>query len=76
MSNALTSTEIRKIRELCFNNPKKACASAQEIIDTCQVVSCSTFAGFKKKSKRTIHYKANNLTGINIEERRFLSINQ
>jgi len=51
MSELLTSEEIRRIQELCFRNPVKACAIAQVVADTCQLVSCATFAAAKGKSK-------------------------
>ena len=54
MNQLLTEEETKKIRKLCFSNPAKACAIAQVIIDTCQVINCSTYAAIKNKGKRTI----------------------
>lgn len=76
MEQRLTQKEIDRIQKLCFENPPKSCDVAQLIIDTCQVVSCSTYAKLKGKSKRTIQYQSGNLTGLGIETRKFLSINQ
>ena len=75
MNQNLTDKEIDKIQKLCFENPAKACAFAQTIIDTCQVVSCSTYSKLKGKSKRTIQYQSGNFAGLTIENRKFLSIN-
>jgi hypothetical protein len=75
MNQYLTQSEIEKIQNLCFKNPVKACAIAQVIINTCQVVSCSTYARLKGKSKRTVQYKAKNLNKISIETRNFISLN-
>ena len=72
----LTKIEIQKTQQLCFVNPAKACAIAQIITDTCGLVSCATFAQIKCKSPRTIQYQAENFTGIEIEGRKFISINQ
>ena len=72
MNQKLTPQEINKIQNLCFENPAKACAIAQIIIDTCQVASCSTVASIKRKSKRTIQYQAKRITGIKIENRKFI----
>ncbi len=76
MNQKLTQEEVDKIQNLCFNNPAKSCAIAQIIIDTCQVVSCSKYASLKGKNKRTIQYQSDNLTGLNIENRKFISLNQ
>lgn len=76
MNQELTTKEINRIQDICFDNPARACAVAQIIIDTCQVVSCADFAQIKGKSKRTINYKAHNLTGLRIKNRYFISINQ
>jgi len=76
MNQKLTQEEIDKIQNMCFNNPVKCCAIAQLIIDTCQVVSCSTYAKLKGKPKRTIQYQSGNLTGLVIENRKFVSLNQ
>ena len=76
MKEELTQTEIIKIQNLCFENPAKACAIAQLILDTCQVTSCSTYARLKNKSKRTILYQAGDMTGVSIEDRRFVSFIQ
>ena len=75
MKQQLTTDEIRKIQNLCFENPAKSCAIAQIILDTCQVVSCSTYAQIIGKSKRTVQYQANDMTGVSIYGRKFLSIN-
>ena len=75
MNQKLTPEEIRKIQNLCFNNPTMACAVAQLILDTCQVVSCSTYAQLRNKSKRTVQYQAKTMNGISIENRKFISIN-
>lgn len=76
MNKHLTNIEIEKLQNICFSNPKKACAVAQLIIDTCQVISCSTFANIRGKNKRTINYQACKLTGVEIEGRKFISLNQ
>lgn len=76
MKELLTQTEIERTRQLCFTSPAKACAIAQLIADTCQVVSCATYAGLKGKSPRAVQYNATRLTGIEIENRRFISVNQ
>jgi len=76
MNQKLTQSEITKIQNLCFENPARACAIAQTIIDTCQVVGCSTYADIKNKSKRTVLYQSGKLTGITIEKRKFVSLNQ
>lgn len=76
MQKQLTVTEISKIQNLCFSNPIKSCAIAQLIVDTCQIVSCTTFADVKEKSRRTINYKAESLVGLKIENRYYISINQ
>lgn len=75
-SQYLTDVEIEEVREFCFSNPAKACALAQEIINTCQVVSCKTYAEINGKSKRTILYDADNLNGVIIDNRKFISICQ
>lgn len=72
----LTEDEIKRTRELCFNNPIKACAIAQEIINTCGIISCNTFSKLKDKSTRTIQYQAKNMIGVKIENRKFVSLNQ
>ena len=72
----LTDKEIREIKELCFSNPVKACATAQIILDTCQVISCAEYARVTGKSKRHIQYIAESLLGINIEKRKFISLIQ
>jgi hypothetical protein len=76
MKQQFTQQEIERTQQLCFNNPAKACAVAQLIADTCQVVSCATYAEIKGKSPRAVQYKAETLTGIEIENRRFVSVNQ
>lgn len=76
MPEQLTTLEIEKIQNVCFSNPSRACAIAQLIIDTCQIVSCSVYSDLKGKSKRTINYQARKLVGIKIEERKFISLVQ
>ena len=76
MNKELTNEEIRKIQNLCFENPVKSLAVTQLILDTCQVMSCSTYAKMKNKSKRTIQYRADKMSGIVIEERKFVSLIQ
>lgn len=76
MNQLLTDTEKSKIQNLCFENPAKDCAVAQEIIDTCGVVSCSTYSVLKGGSKRAVQYKSEKLIGLKIEARKFISINQ
>lgn len=76
MNQILTYDEIKKIQNMCFSNPTKSCAIAQIIIDTCQIISCKTFSEIKRKKKRATLYKADKLTGITIENRKFLSLNQ
>jgi hypothetical protein len=76
MNKELKQKEIKRIQQLCFNSPAKACAVAQLIIDTCQVLSSTTFAAAKGKSPRTIQYNLHKLTGIQIENRKFVSLNQ
>lgn len=76
MKSILSEHEIKRTQELCFANPAKACAIAQVIADTCQVVSCATYAEVNGKSHRTVQYQAAELTGIAIEKRKFISINQ
>ena len=73
MKQQLTTYEIEKLKSICFSNPAKACAIAQQIIDTCQIISCSTFSNLSGKAKRTINYKAEKMIGIKIEERKFPS---
>ena len=73
MKQQLTKKEIEKIQNLCFESTERACAIAQTIIDTCQVVSCSTYAKIKHKNKRTVLYKALKIPGITIENRKFVS---
>ena len=75
MNEKLTQAEITKIQNICFENPAKACAIAQVIINTCQIVSCATYARLKEKKKRTVLYQSQEITGISIEDRRFLSLN-
>jgi hypothetical protein len=72
----LTEVEIEKIRILCFNNTEKACAIAQEIINTCQIISCRKFAEIRKKSVRTIQFQSKKLIGIVIAGRKYPSLNQ
>jgi hypothetical protein len=74
MNQKLIQSEITKIQNLCFQNPAKACAIAQTIIDTCQIVSCSTYAKLTGKGKRTVLYQSPKMTGVNIEERKFVSL--
>ena len=74
MNQKLTRAEIEKIQNMCFENPQKACAIAQVIINTCQIVSCSTYARLKEKKKRTVLYQSQEITGISIEDRRVLSL--
>lgn len=76
MNKQLTAEETEKIRKLCFANPAKACAVAQEIIDTCQVVSCATYAGIVGRSTRTIQTQATKLVGIELPDRNYISVNQ
>lgn len=76
MNKELTNEEISKAQNLCFENPVKSLAVAQLILDTCQVMSCSTYAKMKNKSKRTIQYRAGKMSGIVIEERKFISLIQ
>lgn len=76
MNKELSEHEIKKIRELCFTNPLKCCAIAQEIVDTCGVVSCATFAQVKGRGKRAVQYQSEKLVGIKIEDRKFIAINQ
>lgn len=76
MDKHLSDTEKEKIFKLCLENPDKACAIAQEIIDSCQLMSCRTYAVLKDKSPRTVQYKAEKLRGISIEKRRFVSLIQ
>jgi hypothetical protein len=74
MKQQLTPTEIRKIQNICFQNPVRACTVAQVILDTCQVVSCSTYARLHKKSKRTVLYQSKHMTGVNVEDRKFIAL--
>jgi len=74
MKQQLTDEEIRKIQKMCFENPIKACAIAQLILDTCQVVSCSTYAKLHKKSKRTVLYQSKYMTGVNVDDRKFIAL--
>jgi len=78
MNQKLTPQEIKKIQNLCFENPHRACAVVQTFIDTLQIMSCSSFAKLQspKKSKRTILYQSKNLNGITIENRKFIPLNQ
>lgn len=76
MNKELTEIEKQKIRNLCVSNPAKACAYAQEIIDTCGIMSCNTFGKLKGKAPRTVQYQAQRLTGLTIEKRKFVSLNQ
>jgi hypothetical protein len=55
---------------------EKACALAQVVIDTCQVISCSSYAALEGKSKRTILYQAPTMTGLEIDNRKFISLVQ
>jgi len=75
MNQKLTPAEIEKIQNICFENPAKACAIAQVIINTCQIVSCFTYARLKEKKKRTVLYQSSKLLGVLIEGRKFLSLN-
>ena len=72
----LTQKEIEKIRYMCFSNPAKSCAIVQEIIDTCQIVSCSEYSKAKEKSKRTVLYGSGKMIGFNLDGRRFVSFMQ
>lgn len=76
MKQQLTQKEIERTQRLCFSNPAKACAVAQAIIDTCQIISCATYAKVEKMSPRTIQYKAKKMIGISVEDRTFVSIVQ
>lgn len=76
MNQNLTEQERQKLFKLCIENPSKACSIAQQIIDNCQIMSISTFASIKNKSKRTIQYNSDKLTGITIEKRRFICLVQ
>jgi hypothetical protein len=76
MNQELTKTEIDEIKELCFQNPVKACAVAQKIIDVCGMVSCNGYAKLSNKSTRHIQYISETLVGINIENRKYISLNQ
>lgn len=72
MNEQLTEKEIEKIQKMCFQNPVKSCAIAQEIINACQMVSCSTFSDLTGKAKRTINYQAKKLNGVKIDGRKYL----
>lgn len=76
MKQELTQVEIKKLQNICFSNPAKACAVAQIIIDACQMVSCSTFSNLTGKAKRTINYQADKLIGVNIDGRKYISFPQ
>jgi hypothetical protein len=72
MNQTLTQAEKRKIQQLCFSNPSKSCAIVQEFIDALQLVGCNTFAELTGKSKRTINYQSEKLTGIKVEGRKYI----
>ena len=76
MNETLTQTEINKIRNKCFENPAKMCAVAQEIIDTCQIITIATYAKNGNKHRNTILQQKEKLTGIEIENRKYISLNQ
>lgn len=76
MSQQITDKEIEKIRSACFENPSKMCAVAQIIVDTCQIVSAKTLSEIKGKHRNTILQQKDNLAGITIENRKFISLNQ
>jgi hypothetical protein len=76
LKTMLSQKEKNKIIELCINNPQKSCAIVQTFIDSLQLMPCSTFAELKGKSKRTILYQSDKLTGISIDNRKFLTLIQ
>lgn len=76
MKQELTNKEIKKIQNLCFDNSAKSCAIAQLILDTCQVVSVKTYSELKGKHRNTILQQKEKLTGVEIENRKFISLNQ
>ena len=76
MNQQLTEKEISKIQNACFENPAKMCAVAQVVVDTCQVVSINTYSKLKGKHRNTILQQKDKLTGVEIEDRKFISINQ
>lgn len=75
-NQVLTDSEIKQIQDICFNDPVRACAIAQIIADTCQLVSCSVYAELEGKSTRTIQHQAKDLVGLTIENRKFISLIQ
>lgn len=72
MNQKLTKAEREKILNLVFDNPDKSCAIVQTFIDSLQVVSISTYAKLKGKSKRSVLYNSKKLKGVEIEGRKFL----
>ena len=76
MNELLTEKELAKIQNMCFDNPAKMCAIAQEVIDTCQIVSSSKFAELKGKHRNTILQQKDKLIGVQIENRKYISLNQ
>ena len=73
MNEILTQQQKTKIRQACFDNPLKMCAIAQVIIDTCQIVSTSTYAELKSKHRNSVLHQKEKLIGIEIENRKFIS---
>jgi len=69
----LTQEEITRTRVLCFNNPLKACAYVQEMINSLQITSCSDYADLKGKKKRTVQYRAKKMIGFDLCGRRYLT---
>jgi hypothetical protein len=76
MNQLLTDKEVDRIRKMCFNNPEKICAIAQEMINTCQIVSVNTFAELKGKHRNTILQQKDKFIGIEIEGRKYVSVSQ
>ena len=76
MNQRLTESEIRKIRDKCFENSSKMCAVAQIIIDTCQIVSVKQYSKLKGKHRNTILKQKDKMIGIEIEGRKFVSFVQ
>lgn len=76
MKQSLTKQETNKIQQMCFDDPSKMCAIAQLIIDVCQVVSVTTYSELKGKHRNTIIQQKNKLTGLKIEQRKYISLNQ
>ena len=74
----ISQKENDEIRDLCLNNPDKACTYMQAFSEYLQLVSCNTYHEIKKpnKSLRTIQYQAKKMRHVVVGSKTFLMFNQ